>query len=84
MIELGGVGFLLYMAVKLAICVSVFNYIRATGERTTGDPDRMPAYVGKLHGHGYVVQFRRLILLLGNVRPVPCTSQCNASAACKK
>jgi hypothetical protein len=31
MIELGGVGFLLYMAVKLAICITVYNYIRRYG-----------------------------------------------------
>jgi hypothetical protein len=32
MIELGGVGFLLYMALKLAICVTVYNYIRRYGQ----------------------------------------------------
>jgi hypothetical protein len=32
MIELGGVGFLLYMALKLAICIAVYNYIRRHGQ----------------------------------------------------
>jgi hypothetical protein len=32
MIELGGVGFLIYMALKLAVCIAVFNYIRRHGQ----------------------------------------------------
>jgi glycosyltransferase involved in cell wall biosynthesis len=44
----------------------------------------MPANGGKLHGHGYAVQFGWFIILLGNVWTVPGAIECDSSAARKE